>query len=355
MARREAGRFLGLLDREDGHVTTYRRTPGGASIAEEQTLDAVRAAEELDADYTEAVEGAQLLEPVDLATFRSGETTPMLFGAALANIGVRQLLDAVVDLAPAPGDRPAADSTRRPVDAPFSGFVFKMQAGMDPKHRDHVAYVRVCSGRFERGMIVTHERTGRPFATKYALSVFGRERSTVEHAYPGDVVGLVNANALAVGDTVHEPDGPSVRFPPMPAFEPEHFAVARASDPGRSKQFRKGMSQLEQEGVVQVLVSDLRGDASPILAAVGPLQFEVASFRMEHEFSAPMTLEQLPLSVARLLDPEHAATLAAYPGAEVARRRDGECLALLRDVWHARAFERGHPKIALTPLIASES
>src|SRR5690606_37365348 len=105
------------------------------------------------------------------------------------------------------------------------------------------------------------------------------------------------------------------------------------------KQFRKGMAQLEQEGVVQVLVSDLRGDASPVLAAVGPLQFEVAAFRMEHEFSAPMVLETLPLSVARYVDPEHAATVAAYPGAEVARRRDGATLALLRDVWHARAFE----------------
>ncbi|PRZ04202.1 peptide chain release factor 3 [Isoptericola sp. CG 20/1183] len=346
----EAGRFLGLLDRQDGHVTRYRRTPGGASLAEEETLDASRAADELDDDYTEAVEGAQLLDAVDVATFRSGETTPLLFGAALANIGVRQLLDAVVDLAPAPGARPTADGGDRPVEAPFSGFVFKMQAGMDPKHRDHVAYIRVCSGRFERGMNVTHEPSGRPFATKYALSVFGRERSTVEDAYPGDVVGLVNAGALAVGDTVHEPSGPPVRFPPMPAFEPEHFAVARSSDPGRSKQFRKGMSQLEQEGVVQVLVSDLRGDASPVLAAVGPLQFEVAAFRMEHEFSAPMVLETLSLSVARYVDPAHAAAVAAYPGAEVARRRDGATLALLRDVWHARAFERGHPDIALDPL-----
>ncbi|WP_407319658.1 peptide chain release factor 3 [Isoptericola halotolerans] len=347
----EAGRFLGLLDSQDGRVTTYRRAPGGASIAEERTLDADQAAAELDDDYTEAVDGVGLLDPVDPATFRTGATTPLLFGAALSNIGVRRLLDVVVDLAPAPSARPAVDGGDRPVDAPFSGFVFKMQAGMDPKHRDHVAYLRVCSGRFERGMTVTHERTGRPFATKYALSVFGRERSTVEDAYPGDVVGLVNAGALAVGDTVHEPSGPAVRFPPMPAFEPEHFAVARASDPGRSKQFRKGMAQLEQEGVVQVLVSDLRGDASPVLAAVGPLQFEVATFRMEHEFSAPMTLEPLALSVARHIEPEDAPAVASYTGAEVARRRDGERLALLRDVWHARAFERAHPDVSLVPLV----
>jgi peptide chain release factor 3 len=202
-------------------------------------------------------------------------------------------------------------------------------------------------------MIVTHERTGRPFATKYAQSVFGRDRETIEEAYPGDVVGLVNASNLTVGDTLFDPEGAPVRFPAMPAFAPEHFAVASVRDPGRSKQFRKAIEQLEQEGVVQVLVSESRGDASPILAAVGPLQFEVAQFRMEHEFGAPMRMDTMGLSLARLVKPEDLDAVRASH-IEVVRRRDGAWLALLRDIWHARGFERSHPDIQLISLDASE-
>ncbi|MBO0609135.1 peptide chain release factor 3 [Myceligenerans salitolerans] len=368
----EAGRFLGLLDVAGGDVNTYERTPGGAALAVEGHLAPSEARERFTDDYAHAVDSAGLLDTVDHESFLAGRTTPLLFGAALANIGVRQLLDTIVDLAPAPGPRPdlrgaggegavvsGADATTevlrtaptRPVEAPFSGFVFKMQAGMDPNHRDHVAFVRVCSGRFERGMVATHERTGRPFATKYALQVFGRDRETVEEAFPGDVVGLVNASSLAVGDSLYEPGGPPVRYPPMPAFAPEHFAAARAKDPSKSKQFRRGIAQLQQEGVVQVLVNEDRGDANPILAAVGPLQFEVASFRMEHEFSAPMALDHLDLSVARLVDDEDVPAVRRTAGTEIARRADGVLLGLFRDVWRLRSLQREHG-IELRPLVA---
>ena len=353
----EAGRFVGLLNRADASVRTYRKTPGGALLAEETYFEAADAARELGEDYQTAFDEAHLLDPVDRESFLAGKTTPMLFGAALANIGVKQLLDTVIELAPAPRAQPVdqgtAEAGARAVDTPFSGFVFKIQAGMDKNHRDHLAYIRVCSGRFERGMVVTHERTGRPFATKYAQSVFGRERETIEEAFPGDVVGLVNASNLTVGDTLFDPAGKPVRFPPMPAFAPEHFAVASVRDPGRSKQFRKAIEQLEQEGVVQVLISESRGDASPILAAVGPLQFEVATFRMEHEFAATMRLDTLGLSLARMVRPEDIAAVRAS-SIEVVRRRDGAWLALLRDIWHARSFERTHPDIPLILLDASE-
>ena len=142
----------------------------------------------------------------------------MFFGSALTNFGVRLLLDAVVDLAPAPSPREDVDGEPRPLDAPFSGFVFKVQANMDPSHRDRIAFVRVCSGRFERGMVVTHGPTGKPFATKYAHSVFGQERETIEEAYPGDVVGLVNATDVRVGDTLYV-DEP-VAFPGIPELRP---------------------------------------------------------------------------------------------------------------------------------------
>ncbi|WP_291378712.1 peptide chain release factor 3 [Demequina sp.] len=350
----EAGRFEGLLDRSNASARTYRKTPGGADVAEEDLLAPADAAGQLGEVYDVAYEEAHLLEPVDRESFLQGKTTPMLFGAALANIGVRQLLDAVIALAPPPRARPSDTEESREVDEPFSGFVFKIQAGMDPQHRDHLAYVRVCSGRFERGMVVTHERTGRPFATKYALSVFGRERDTMEEAFPGDVVGLVNASNLTVGDTIFDPGGASVRFPAMPAFAPEHFAVASVRDPGRSKQFRKAIAQLEQEGVVQVLISESRGDANPILAAVGPLQFEVAEFRMEHEFSAPIRLDRLGFSLARMVQPADLATVGSASGIEIARRRDGAWLALLRDIWHLRSFERAHKDIELIALDASD-
>jgi peptide chain release factor 3 len=237
------------------------------------------------------------------------------------------------------------------VDGQFAGLVFKVQSGMNPAHRDRVAFVRVCAGRFERGMVLTHAATGRPFATKYAQAMFGASRQTLEVAYPGDVIGLVNAAALRPGDTLH--DGMAVEFPPMPAFAPEHFAVLRCQDTGKAKQFRKGVSQLETEGAVQVLYSGLRGDQAPVLAAVGPLQFDVALHRLEHECSAPAQLERLAYSLARRTDAAGAAALARLRGTEVLTRRlDGALLALFEDQWRLRAIQRDHPGILLAPLLA---
>ncbi len=185
----------------------------------------------LGSTWTDAVEEYDLLRSsghgYDHELFLSGAASPVLFGSAVLNFGVRQLLDTLVTLAPAPGARPDRSGTPREVSAPFSGFVFKIQAGMDRAHRDRLAFVRVCSGRFTRGMVVTHADTGRPFATKYAQSVFGRDRSTLDEAFPGDVIGLVNANALRVGDTLFADE--KVAFPRIPLFAPEHFAVARAT------------------------------------------------------------------------------------------------------------------------------
>lgn len=349
----EPGDLRGLLDVRSGDVTLYRRAPGGAQLAIEERLSLAEAMERHPELVAEAVESVALLPEVDQESFLSGATSPLLFGAALTNIGVRQLLEIVTTVAPAPGDRPDASGAPRPVEAPFSGVVFKMQAGMDPQHRDHVAFLRVCSGTFRRGMVVTHAQSGRPFATKYALSVFGRTREVIETARPGDVVALVNATNLAVGDTLYDPDGPPVTFPPMPVFAPEHFMAARVADPGRAKQFRKGIAQLEQEGVVQVLVSEARGDGAPILAAVGPLQFEVATFRMEHEFRAPIRTEQLAYALARLASEADVAALAGASGVELTRRTDGVRLALLRDQWRLNSLRRENPDLELAPLLAT--
>ncbi len=209
----------------------------------------------------------------------------MFVGSALTNFGVRHLLEAIIDLAPAPSPRLDIDGVPRPIDSPCSAFVFKVQANMDRSHRDRIAFVRICSGRFERGMVLTSERTGKPFATKYASTVFGAERSTVDLAFPGDVVGLVNATGLNIGDSLY--DGDPVRFPPIPRFSPEVFASARPLDSGRYKQFRRGLAQLDEEGVVQVLRDPDMSDSAPVLAAVGQLQFEVFANRLDVEFGAP--------------------------------------------------------------------
>lgn len=351
-----AGDFRGLIDRAGGVYTRYHRTPGGAQRAEEEIVPAERAAAEDGNAWHTAVEELELVAGIgadfDAETYRAGISTPVLFGAALPNFGVRNLLQAICDLAPAPGPRAGTDGRPRPVDAPFAGQVFKIQAGMDRAHRDRLAFIRVYSGRFERGMTVVHEPTGRPLVTKYAQTVFGRDRSTLEVAYPGDVIGLPNAAGLTVGDTVYVK--PAVAFAPIPAFAPEHFMVARAKDNGRAKQFRRGIEQLAGEGAVQVLRSDVRGDQAPVLAAVGPLQFEVAAHRMEHEFGAAIDLSRLDYTTARLTDAESVPKLAGRRGVEVLTRViDGALLAVFSDKWRLRTIERDEPGITLTPLLAA--
>ena len=350
-----AGDFRGVLDRRTGEFIRFTRTAGGATIAPEERMTAQAAAQHEGDAWTTAVEESELLEAMgqvhDQERFLQGETTPVLFGSAVLNFGVRQLLDTLLELAPAPGPRPDEKGEPRPVDKPFSAFVFKVQAGMDSAHRDRLAFVRVCSGVFERGSVVTHAATGKPFATKYAQQVFGRERTTVDLAYPGDVVGLVNASSLRVGDSLYV-DEP-VTFPPIPSFAPEHFAVCRAKDSGRYKQFRRGIEQLEQEGVVQVLRSDLRGDQAPVLAAVGPMQFEVAQHRMDNEFNAPVTLDRLEYSLARRTDRHWGKVLDRESGVEVLERGDGELLALFAGTWRLTRVLRDHPDVLLEPLVAA--
>jgi peptide chain release factor 3 len=238
----------------------------------------------------------------------------------------------------------------RPLDAPFSAFAFKVQANMDPSHRDRIAFVRVCSGRFERGMVVTHGPTGKPFATKYAHAVFGQERDTIEEAWPGDVVGLVNATDVKVGDALYA-DLP-VEFPRLPEFAPEHFVVARVKDTGRFKQFRRGIAQLDEEGVVQVLRDQDLGDQAPLLAAVGPMQFEVAGHRLEHEFGAPAELGQTSWRVARRTDEASTPALRSMQGVAVYLRADGTRYALFESPYWLARVEGDHPDLTLERLVA---
>lgn len=353
-----AGQFKGLIERSTGAYTAFTRAAGGATKATATTVPAEEVAAAEPEFWSAAQDELELLGEIgadwDEKGFLAGVATPVLFGAALSNIGVARLLDALVDLAPAPAARPDVGGTDRPLDAPTAGLVFKVQAGMDRAHRDRMAFLRICSGRFERGMVLTHAATGKPFATKYAQSVFGNERTTVEEAFPGDIVGLVNATALRPGDTLYAAQ--PVEFPTIPSFAPEHFAVVRCTDAGKTKQFRRGVEQLGNEAVIQILRSDLRGDQAPVLAAVGPLQFDVVSARLETEFNAPVTLDRLPYQTARLVDPDAADVLAGQSECEVLRRdSDGAHLALFSNKWRMDIIARKFPDLRFEAMPAGSS
>ncbi|MEM9135030.1 MAG: peptide chain release factor 3 [Actinomycetota bacterium] len=349
-----AGDFRGVINRNTGTYTAFERTARGSTMAPEteMTNDEASAAE--GESWTTAADEAELLDEVgrtvDLKTFLAGESTPVFFGSALTNFGVRFLLDGVVDLVPSPAPRVLADGSRRDLDAPFSALVFKVQAGMDKAHRDRVAFVRVCSGRFERGLTAIAGRTGRQFSTKYAQTVFGQDRDTVDEAYPGDVLGLVNANDVRVGDAIYlsEP----CEFPELPAFAPEHFMRARVKDISKFKQFRKGIAQLDEEGAIQVLRSEDLGDQAPILAAVGPMQFEVATYRLENEFGAAAELSSTPFSIARRTDEASSAPLRAMQGVDVLSRADGMLLAVFESKFWMERVLNDHPELTLERMVA---
>jgi peptide chain release factor 3 len=352
-----AGDFRGVLDRRTSGYVRFARTAGGATRAPQECLGADAALAREGTAWETAVEEAQLLTETgadhDTSMFLARASTPVLFASAVLNFGVDQLLDVLLEVAPSPGPRPDVGGAPRAVHAPFSGQVFKVAAGMDRAHRDRVAFVRVCSGHFERGMSVVNARTGRTFATKYSQQVFGATRSSLDEAWPGDVIGLINASALRVGDSLFA--DAAVTFPPIPSFAPEFFAVCRGKDSDRYKQFQRGMEELDGEGVVQVLRSDLRGDQAPVLAAVGPLQFEVLVQRMEADFHSPVELSHLEYTVARRTDAASAPALAGQRGMEVLTRTDGTMLALFNDIWRFNSIRRDLPDVLLESLVAGDA
>ena len=231
----------------------------------------------------------------DRETYLAGRQTPVFFGAALNNFGVEPFLRALLALAPAPGAIASTGGPVDPVQLNFSGFVFKIQANMNPRHRDRVAFFRVCAGRLAKDMAVTHKRLGTTLRLTRVYRFFGRDRETVPEAYPGDVVGLVNPGQLAIGDTLYV--GTPVHYPPVPMFPPERFARVRPAD-GRHKKFDEAVQQLAEEGLLQAFLQDL-GPRHPIVGVVGALQFDVIAARLESEYDMKCVLEPLPHVAAR--------------------------------------------------------
>jgi peptide chain release factor 3 len=243
----------------------------------------------------ELVRGAS--HTFDAERYLSGKQTPVYFGSAINNFGVQSLLDAVVDLSPAPLARNTASRSVAPDENKFSGFVFKIQANMDPKHRDRIAFLRVCSGRFERGMKIKQVSTAKLMAVNNAITFMAQDRTTMDEAYSGDIIGIPNHGTIKVGDTFSE--GEMLRFTGIPSFAPEFFRRARLKNPLKMKQLQKGLQQLAEEGASQLFRPLLSNDL--ILGAVGMLQFEVVAHRLEHEYGVDIVFENYDCYTARWL------------------------------------------------------
>lgn len=340
--------FRGVYDRQAREVHLFERVPGGAfrSPVEVGGLDDELVRKKLPAsDHARAMEEIEMLESVgenfDHAEVLAGHQTPVFFGSAVNNFGVQLLLDKFLAWSAAPRAR-VSNGAAVPVDAaPFSGFIFKIQANMDPRHRDRIAFLRVCSGRFVRDMWVTHARTGRKHRLSSSQKLFGRERETVDEAWPGDIIGLVGHDEFGIGDTLTE--DLAIKYEEMPRFPPECFSYISNVNKSADKKFRAGLNQLLQEGVVQALTLRTAVSPVPLLAAVGPLQFDVFKFRLESEYGAEVRLESAPWTVIRWLDfggREPDWDSMVLPGG-VAIAFDGheDPVALFPNEWLIRFFE----------------
>jgi peptide chain release factor 3 len=274
----------------------------------------------------------------------SGELTPVFFGSAMNNFGVQLLLDGFLKLSLPPTSRPSSQQEVAP-DAPFfSGFVFKIQANLDPRHRDRIAFVRIVSGKFERDMTVHHSRTGKKVRLSNAQKLFGRERETVDDAYAGDVIGIVGKDDFGIGDTLT--DSPGVLFKEIPRFSPEIFAYLHNANMAKYKRFREGMQQLLQEGVVQSFEVESALTKVPLLAAVGPLQFEVVQYRLENEYGAESRLEMTHYVGARWFRAKDGAPRTpAMPTDAVWRvDSDNELVVLFGTPWSLKSFIERNPE-----------
>ncbi|MCY1081500.1 peptide chain release factor 3 [Archangium lansingense] len=274
-----------------------------------------------------------------------GQLTPMFFGSAMTNFGVRPFLDHFLTLAPAPTSRQTKNGPREPTHPKFAGFVFKIQANMDPAHRDRIAFMRVVSGRYTKGMSAFHSRLGKEVRLAKPSQFLAAERTAIEDAWPGDVIGLFDPGMFRIGDTLCE--GEDLLFDSVPRFSPEYFAIVRSKDPLRRKQMEKGLEQLSEEGTVQIFQQLGMGMKDPIVGVVGALQFEVLQYRVEHEYGARIMLDRLPFSHARwVVGPNFDPKTFDWEGnRQTVQDRDGLPLVLFRDDWALQHAEEKHPEL----------
>jgi peptide chain release factor 3 len=382
--------FRGVFDRRTREVHLFERVPGGkfqapVSVA---SLDDPIVREKLD-DYTfnEVKEQLAMLDgaghPFDLAAVRAGQQTPVYFGSAVNNFGIQLLLDGFLhdsvppsprrnaaasgkgqgprakyqdDGAASAGGLPPGTSDLSPETSlvpvgyeKFSGFVFKIQANMDPKHRDRIAFVRICSGKFDRDMTVTHQRSGKTIRLSSSQKLFGQERETVNEAWPGDVIGLVGHDALGIGDTLSEDK--AIVFDEIPRFPPEVFTYISNPNAGDAKRYRAGLEQLLQEGVVQAFTARNAPPGATLLAAVGPLQFEVVQWRLQAEYNAESRLSPTPWTLLKWLEPhpllQDTSRLIVASGVSFGADKFDHPVVLFPNEWTMRYFLEKNPELKL--------
>ena len=351
--------FKGVFDRLKKEVHLFERTAGGLYRAPESVGD-------LDADIIrnqmntemhdklkEEVEMLNLAgESFDKESVYTGAMTPVFFGSAMNNFGVELLLKGFLQYSPPPAARKSEEKIIPTDHDTFSAFIFKIQANMDPKHRDRIMFARICSGKFERDMTVIHPRSGKKVRLASSHKLFGNERETVNDAYPGDIVGLVGLNDYGIGDTLTT--DPSIQYREIPIFTPECFAYLHNPNTAKFKQFRQGLDQLLQEGVIQVLQVRDALTRIPLLAAVGQLQFEVVQYRLETEYGAESRLETAPWSVIRWLPVELEESdldnLQLPTGTKIAYDGKEHAVALFDSDWAASYFSETNGNMILSTL-----
>ena len=346
--------FAGVVDRRRGDVLLFHKTSAaGAQKADMERLhfDDPLLAEHVDpALLARARHDLELLQvagnPFEREAFLRGEVTPVFFGSALTNFGVEPFFDAFVELAPPPGARPVdlpdgREALLDPVASPFSAYVFKIQANMDKRHRDVLAFVRVCSGVFEPDQMVRHHRLGKAMRLARPHGMVAQSREILDVAYPGDVVGLINRDTFRIGDTISAAGG--FDHKPLPSFPPEHFARIAPRETSGRKRFDKGLDQLAAEGTVQRLWAEEREHSAPIVAAVGRLQFEVLQYRLRDEYGVETTLEPLPYECSAWLEGDRASFQLGARTAVVQDAR-GRSLVLFPTEWDKRQAMKRNPE-----------
>jgi peptide chain release factor 3 len=350
--------FRGVFDRRSRQIHLFQRTAAhGSKKASDTIIDLgdPRIEELLEPHlYHQFKDELELIEevaaPLDLAAVHRGEMTPVFFGSAMNNFGVELFLQSFLDYALKPEPHDSNKGEIEPTYPEFTGFVFKLQANMDPKHRDRIAFVRVCSGKFEKDMVVKHARTGKTIRLSRPQKLFAQERASVETAYPGDVIGLNNPGAFTIGDTVYV--GEKLVYPPIPSFSPELFAYLKNADPTQYKNFNKGVAELQEEGAVQILHSTDESRRDPILAAVGQLQFEVVQFRLLQEYGVETRLEPLGFSVARWVTGGWEALEKAGRlfNTVVVKDRWDRPVLLFKNQWNLEQVKGDCPGLELSPI-----
>lgn len=344
--------FQGIVDRTTQECVFFTKTShGGAQKAaiERMPLHSAGARHKIgEAEHKQLLEELELLElagnPFSKKRFLEGEVTPVFFASALTNFGVEPFFDAFLHLAPSPHSRLAnlpngEELEIDPVKTPFSGYVFKLQANMDRRHRDSMAFIRICSGRFERDLVVKHHRLGREIRLSRPHGLVAGERTTLDFAYPGDVIGVINPSLFAIGDTLSMSGG--FQFKPLPQFQPEIFAKLHPKDVGKRKSFDKGIVQLTDEGAIQLLYP-FGGIGDCIFAAVGQLQFEVMQYRLKDEYGVETILTPLPYQCSAWIlgDP---ASYNKPTNALLVKDRQGRPIALFNTPWEKQYSMKQNP------------